>query len=1116
MPLSQLSEQQRAIITDRTRIWEVRRFCQVLPSVVKYIRGSEAGLTNTPSERHGRYIKDEPDGALTAMLRCLIHQTGADLAMVSLLDDHTQYFISGASQATANDANITLDSTKWYGCESVTHHGGLCERTITCRNQPGNMAIYEELDMAASERTKDLPFVKGDIAKFRHYVGVPLNPYDGPNIGTVFIFSSTPSKNGLSAAHRSYLCGTASHIIRHLEQAVEALEGKRLLKFNQGVASLLRMGSSAGLAAESTREQPLSESRKGQQSMVSNLYKDSALRLYQLSATLLYDAFEFDGVRIQESGPSGNFVNRNPAWNGSSVLAEHLGPSAHKPQNLSHTLISRLVKLFPQGAVFQVLDEKSKIVAATSASEVTLFDDPVLSTELWESFPGAAQIVLMPLWDTFHERTTGAVLGFANTQARVCLSSIDLASISAFCTTIMTQVRRLEAQAMDKIKSDFLGSVSHEMRTPLHGILSSLELLADIPHNAHQNDLLETARYSGLSLLDTIERVLYFSNISSGSNIPKHAGSIAPSERLVHPSSLVHHKPADPPRDSDTIEAISLCEDIIHSESQRLRLKEAVQSQPSIGAKHPPIIVFDTNASWSCRLKAVSSFRAILTNLINNALKFGESVNCIRVSLNTTDDTISISCTDAGQGIASDFIRHLIFDSFSQEDPVTEGTGLGLSIVKQTVTMFGGDVQIESSKTQGSAFTVSLPSTQLLHRTLGDAAEYVDSQSGKAELPQLGISLFTPRRWKTGDAVRDQRRVGLLLDSLTQDLRRWFSITVIPWQSASIYPHSRLLFVLEEDENCAKLTYGGTYSNTERILLYPDIQTALSPYETPSKRIAAIAGPVTISKLQDALAHLFPDTVSPFKLRHQSDDAPATMKHQRQSRRRSQIQPSEEAADASNDVSTLKMSDLVLEREPQVDGEESAARPQSIPAVSHAGTSEQKVSGNPLEGPSLEQSIQTQTEQAEKPTWSMPLKALAAEPKMLLVDDNAVNLKVLTMYARKCSKTPATSVGGGQEAIDAFESAMEPTDGEAAQPFDLIFLDLSMPEVSGFDVARKIREMEARLRRDRTYICALTGLVSGKDRNAAYESGVDNYLVRPARLRDLQGIIEHWRDSSTQ
>ena len=497
-------------------------------------------------------------------------------------------------------------------------------------------------------------------------------------------------------------------------------------------------------------------------------------------------------------------------------------------------------------------------------------------------------------------------------------------------------------------------------------------------------------------------------------------------------------------------------------------------------------------------------------------MKFGESTNCVRVSLNITDDAISVSCTDAGQGIASDFIRHSIFDPFSQENPVTEGTGLGLSIVKQTVTMFDGDVQIESSKKQGSTFTVRLPSTQLLHRPLDSAAEYIDTQSSTAELPQLVISLFTPRRWETGDGVRDQRRLGLLLDSLTQGLRRWFRITVIPWEIASMNSQSRLLIALKEDEESAKLTYGGTYSDAERVLLYPDMQTALSPHTTPSEKIAAITGPVTISKLQGALAHLFPDTVSSPELRRHSDATSVTTGRQKPLGRGNLNQSSVETNDTSDDPPISSLSDLVLEENPKSDGEESAVHPQSMPAATQSRTSEVQASREPIEARPPEQNIRLQTVQVEQPKLITPLKALAAEPKLFLVDDNAVNLKVLTMYARKCSKKPATSVGGGQEAIDAFKSAMEPNNGEAAQPFDLIFLDLSMPEVSGFDVAREIREMEARLKRDRTYICALTGLVSGKDRNAAYESGVDNYLVRPARLKDLQGVIELWRNSLSQ
>lgn len=95
-----LSAQQLALIADSARAWEVRRFCQVLPSVVQYERGDRSS--------EGAQSVSEPNGALAALLRCLIYHLGADLAMVSLLDDHTQYFVSGASRSNMQDAKATL------------------------------------------------------------------------------------------------------------------------------------------------------------------------------------------------------------------------------------------------------------------------------------------------------------------------------------------------------------------------------------------------------------------------------------------------------------------------------------------------------------------------------------------------------------------------------------------------------------------------------------------------------------------------------------------------------------------------------------------------------------------------------------------------------------------------------------------------------------------------------------------------------------------------------------------------------------------------------------------------------------------------------------------------
>ncbi|KAI4956590.1 hypothetical protein J4E91_000802 [Alternaria rosae] len=431
--------------------------------------------------------------------------------------------------------------------------------------------------------------------------------------------------------------------------------------------------------------------------------------------------------------------------------------------------------------------------------------------------------------------------------------------------------------------------------------------------------------------------------------------------------------------------------------------------------------------------------------------------------------------------------------------------------------MLSGDMQIESNRKEGSTFTVTLPSSQALYEAPEQALESSNSQAGTAGLHQLDMSLFTPTRWRSGDSLRNQRCIDLLLRSLAKSLSRWFNIRVIPWESASRASQRRLLVVLEEDEDSALRACGGACDNCERIRLCPDVQTAPSLYSTPSKGVATIAGAVTSSKLQDALAQLYPSQVPPSELRHNSDQELATnIDDQQQSVEGSCSQVSGDATDECCAAPTALLSRLQLERSPQLDGEESGVQSLAMPAASPVVTSEMNMAEKSNGAQPEHRDTQAHTEQAKDPAVCTSPEAVVTEPKLLLVDDNAVNLKVLAMYAKKCSKTAATPVGGGQEAIDAFRNAIESGDDTAPQPFDLIFLDLSMPEVSGFDVAREIRRTEARSGCKRTYICALTGLVSEKDRNAAYASGVDNYLVRPTRLKDLQGIIEIWRDKSSE
>jgi signal transduction histidine kinase len=535
-------------------------------------------------------------------------------------------YVSFADHASA-------ESTRWYGCESVLHHGGLCERTITQHDSPGSLAFYEELDMASTDRTKDLPFVRGDLAKFRYYAGVPLNPNDGPNIGTVFMFCENPSDTSRTDDIRSYLTETAKHITRHLEQAVEALEGQRALRFNRGITSLLELSHSVEVGNRSRSSSQTVQ--HGRPPLLSDRYSDDVLRLYHLAAKLLCNIFELDGARIQEAGSPEVGTISNPNWNGSTTMAYYLQAGTRPLGDFPASLPSKLLQSFPQGAVYQIDTESGAVIAATGSTPAASVDDS-MSRELTKAFSGAEQIVLMPLWDTHHERNIGAILGFANDRSRAYLGSSDLSSISAFCATVMTQVRRLDVQAMNQIKSDFLGSISHEMRTPLHGILSNLELLAENPHGKDRRELLEMARFSGASLLDSMDRLLTFSKISSRAQRAHELSSQELTGLLSRqPSPAPHHHTTSPTKD-DYPSIVRTCEMLVERAAQRLRLKRSVRpellnsdrkgrNQHSLAKPTPilpydvsshPLVVFDTNVTHSCRLKAVTDFTTVFANLL--------------------------------------------------------------------------------------------------------------------------------------------------------------------------------------------------------------------------------------------------------------------------------------------------------------------------------------------------------------------------------------------------------------------------------------------------------------------------------------------------------------------
>jgi hypothetical protein len=549
------SQEQAVANADRQRLWEVRKYCQIRPV------DDHNDISDAKSHEEPQAAKlSVPDAALSSLLQILRERLNADVAYVSLLNEETQFFLAGARE---EDVHSRADPIKWFGCDQVGYRGGLCERTITLDDTQYS-TVHEELNMAESSRTKDLSFVNGTLANFRSYAGAPIRTTAGVCIGTVFTMSDKPS-SGLDAFQHQLLINTASHVMCQLTLTLQALEGERMMQFQSATAALLQRQRPS--LHQKARVLPQKQFGVEQQPFY-------VVEVYQHAAEIMRQSLQLDGVIFQNVPSNSQTASGN--WQG-LTLAHSLNTDISQPTSLSGIKMDQIIQMFPRGSVLHRLDGGWYM---SNSEESRPMLDPEIRDALNAAFHGSQQLLVMPIFDVLHNRTAAVCFGWLNGYNRVYSDRSDLPFVSGFCMSTMSEVLRLETQMLERVKSDFLGSISHEMKNPLHQTLGNLELLLQTECSNEQRDLAIDARFGTTQLLETIDKILQYANISSESDVKPVAQSETDmilnekdAPQIIGPR-IDHIAGA-----ATTVDLVRMCEEVVEETTKRMRLLETVRDQ---------------------------------------------------------------------------------------------------------------------------------------------------------------------------------------------------------------------------------------------------------------------------------------------------------------------------------------------------------------------------------------------------------------------------------------------------------------------------------------------------------------------------------------------------------
>ena len=275
---------------------------------------------------------------------------------------------------------------------------------------------------------------------------------------------------------------------------------------------------------------------------------------------------------------------------------------------------------------------------------------------------------------------------------------IFFAVIVAFRVVVRRRTRaykeaKEEAEASSEAKANFLSTMSHEIRTPMHAVINLTNLLIDDNKTTKQKPTLDLLKFSATHLLELINNILDFNKVDS-SNI------------------VLEKVPFD---------LLELFRKVYNSTLHLVEIE---------GRSYHLEINHENSSIWV--LSDPYRLTQILTNLINNAIKFTEK-GFIRIVVDVLEESaeevrITVSIIDTGIGIAPEK-QKIIFQDFTQAYSDTTrrfgGTGLGLSITKKLLDLFASSIQLKSLLGKGADFSFDLKLIKTKKREVVEKSNFI-------------------------------------------------------------------------------------------------------------------------------------------------------------------------------------------------------------------------------------------------------------------------------------------------------------------------------------------------------------------------------------------------------